>query len=327
MFFSIIIPVYDVEKYLAECIDSILGQTFEDYEIILVDDGSTDDSGRICDMYAETNSKINVIHQENQGLSQARNTGAVAAAGRYIIFLDSDDFILNYNFLRKLYECILKTNPDLVQYKYQKYDDTNKTLDSCLYQFPDMDTTGDFAPLVSKLVEEDSYLGMAWNKCIRKSILSEHNVRFEPKLLSEDIDWNFQLMIQMPKMILINEPFVAYRQRPNSITSAVKLKSLTDNIYISNKWQRIIEDAEIDEVLRKALLGALSKYYSNLLITYVRVTDAKKAEYKNDLKKLSVLLRFAMSKRPQIVSVVYRIFGFDGTIFLLSIADRRNKRG
>ena len=90
---SVIIPVYNVEDYLAECIDSVLGQSYTDYEIILVDDGATDSSGRMCDEYARKDSRIRVIHQENGGLSAARNTGLRAAWGKYIYFLDSDDYI------------------------------------------------------------------------------------------------------------------------------------------------------------------------------------------------------------------------------------------
>lgn len=90
---SVVIPVYNVEKYLAECVDSVLGQTYTDYEIILVDDGATDSSGRICDEYAQKDARICVIHQPNGGLSAARNTGLAAARGEYVYFLDSDDYI------------------------------------------------------------------------------------------------------------------------------------------------------------------------------------------------------------------------------------------
>ena len=91
--FSVIIPIYNVEAFLKECIDSVLQQTYKDYEIILVDDGSTDESGAIADTYARNYPGINVIHRNNGGLSAARNTGIEAAKGRYIIFVDSDDYI------------------------------------------------------------------------------------------------------------------------------------------------------------------------------------------------------------------------------------------
>lgn len=102
-FFSIIVPVYNVEHYLGECIDSVISQTYEDYEIILIDDGSTDNSGSICDLYKKRfDNKIKVIHQKNGGLSKARNTGIFYAQGIYIIFLDSDDYFLDKNALSKI---------------------------------------------------------------------------------------------------------------------------------------------------------------------------------------------------------------------------------
>ena len=104
MYFSVIVPVYNVEKYLSECIDSILCQTFTDFELILVDDGSKDKSGEICDQYAQKDSRIKVIHKENGGLSDARNFGTAASNGKYIVYLDSDDYISDDNFLSLIYE-------------------------------------------------------------------------------------------------------------------------------------------------------------------------------------------------------------------------------
>ena len=100
MFFSIVVPVYNVEKYLKECIDSILSQTFTDFELILVDDGSKDESPLICDEYAQKDERIKVIHKPNGGQAEARNVGTETAAGQYIIYIDSDDFIIENTFLQ-----------------------------------------------------------------------------------------------------------------------------------------------------------------------------------------------------------------------------------
>ena len=111
---SVIIPIYNVEKYLEDCINSILEQTFQNYEAILVDDGSTDKCGEICDEYAKKDSRIKVVHTENQGLSEARNTGILLAKGKYLAFVDSDDFVRN-DFLQKLYEAIEKSEADICE--------------------------------------------------------------------------------------------------------------------------------------------------------------------------------------------------------------------
>ena len=103
-FFSVIVPVYNVEKYLPECIESVLNQSFGDFELILVDDGTKDNSGVICDEYAQKDARVKVIHQDNAGQAVARNTGTDIAQGEYIIYLDSDDYICDSDFLSKLAE-------------------------------------------------------------------------------------------------------------------------------------------------------------------------------------------------------------------------------
>ena len=117
---SVIVPVYNVEKYLSRCIDSILNQTYKDYEIILIDDGSKDSSGKICDEYAKNHNNISVIHTKNRGLSAARNTGTENSHGEYITFVDSDDLISN-SFLSDLYTLIVNNNADISLCNFQLY--------------------------------------------------------------------------------------------------------------------------------------------------------------------------------------------------------------
>lgn len=112
---SIIIPVYNAEKYLRRCINSIYAQTYDDFELLLVDDGSADSSGRICDEYAATDSRTRVFHNENQGVSSARNTGLDNAVGEWIMFMDSDDFWCDDNILKELHETAVRTEADIVR--------------------------------------------------------------------------------------------------------------------------------------------------------------------------------------------------------------------
>ncbi len=109
---SIIVPVYKVEKYLKKCVDSILAQTFSDFELILVDDGSPDNSGRICDDYAKKDARVRVVHKQNGGLSSARNAGIEVAKGKYLGFVDSDDYIAE-DMYELLYKAIIKEEADL----------------------------------------------------------------------------------------------------------------------------------------------------------------------------------------------------------------------
>lgn len=321
MLFSIILPVYNVEKYLRECVDSILSQTFTDYEIILVDDGSVDSSPKICDEYAEKDNRIKVIHKKNGGLSDARNAGTEIANGEYIIYIDSDDFLIDNSFLSKVCEKT-RSGVDLVFYKYVKFFDGTKQFSECNFGYQTALTKEGYAEKISALVKSDSFYGMAWIKAIKTSVIKNNNIMFEVGLLGEDMEWNYHIITHSSNIDFVDEPFIAYRQREGSITSTHKLKNLTDFIYILEKWSQKIEDDIQDPNLKNALLGSLAKYYSNMLIVYARLRDKEKKAYKHRIEKLGWLLKHSLSKRPKTVAKIYGVFGFGLTIFALNILDR-----
>lgn len=321
MLFSIILPVYNVESYLQECVESILNQTFVDYEIILVDDGSTDESPNLCDKLAKKNECIRVIHKKNGGLSDARNCGTRVALGKYIVYIDSDDFLIKDNFLEKLAEAA-KYNSDLIFYKYQKYFDATQKFEDCRYTYSSAINGESYSDKISALVKSDAFYGMAWIKAIRKEIIDNNGIEFEVGLLGEDMEWNYHIIFNSTSISFIDEAFIAYRQREGSITSSHKLKNLTDFIYVLEKWSKIITKDVIDEKLKIALYGSLAKYYSNLLVVYSRIVDPKKKEYKTRIKQLDWLLKYSMSRRPKIIAKIYRILDFNITILVLKILDR-----
>lgn len=321
MRFSIILPIYNVEKYLKECVDSILKQTFRDYEIILVDDGSTDGSPELCDKLAETDGRIRVLHKKNGGLSDARNAGTNIAKGDYIIYIDSDDFIVRDDFLEKI-SAKADLSPDLIFYKYQKYYDDNKTFGECLYSYKDAVGEVTYADKITALVKADAFYGMAWIKAIKREIITENNISFEVGLLGEDMEWNYHIIFNSKSIEFIDEPFIAYRQRAGSITSTHKLKNLTDFIYVLEKWSSRIKSDTPDEELKAALFGSLAKYYSNLLVVYARLKDSDKKKYKSRIIELDWLLKYGMSRRPQTIAKIYRIFGFNLTVWALKILDK-----
>ena len=175
---SIIIPIYNTEAYLPKCIDSILSQSFTDYELLLIDDGSIDNSGAICDNYAQQDNRIKVFHQKNGGLSSARNTGLDHAQGEWIYFVDSDDE-LKLNGLQTLVDCI-SDDVDCVMGGYEQYD-----LDGNLIETEKKHETLTLSKQDSLLVlfpEHTiiySYLGYVWNRLFRKRIIQDHSLRFD----------------------------------------------------------------------------------------------------------------------------------------------------
>ena len=320
MKFSIIVPIYNVEQYLRKCVVSLLSQTFIDYEMILVDDGSKDGSPDICDELQKRDGRIRVIHQPNAGLSMARNNGLAIAQGEYIVFIDSDDFILSNDFLQKIADKT-KDGADVVFYKHSRFMDESQVLYNCNYSYNAALGETTLAGKIRKMVEADAFYGSAWIKTIKRSMMVDNGILFEKGLLGEDMEWNYHLMMHIKSLELIDESFLAYRQREGSISQTLKLKNLTDFIYVMEKWSGPIDNLE-DKELRLALLGSLAKYYSNLMVVYMRVEDKKKLVYKKNIKNLSWLLSYGMSRRPRVMSRVYKIIGFDLTILFLRFLDR-----
>lgn len=318
MFFSVIIPIYNVEMYLKECIDSILSQSFEDFELILVDDGSKDSSGVICDEYAKKDTRIKVIHKENGGLSDARNCGTQASVGNYIVYLDSDDYICDKDFLAKLYE---KANQgtDVICYKFKKYYEDKNIFSECAYSCPNIENYKKLADKVKYMVSCDAFYCSAWSKAVKASILKENGISFEKGLLGEDQEWYYHVLYNITSIDFIDEVFVIYRQRPCSITSSWKIKNLTDCIYVVNKWYTKLQNSELETEYKNALLNSVAKLYCNLLIGYTRFNDPQKKEYFSELKKMSGLLNFHANPRVNVFYKIYRVGGFRTLMSCLKI--------
>ncbi len=322
MFFSIILPVYNVEKYLKECVNSILSQTFKDYEIILVDDGAKDNSPAICDEFAAADERVKVIHKPNGGQSTARNAGLEKATGEYVIYLDSDDFITDNTFLEDIYNKAKETDGDIVLYKYAKYIDETKVLEKCTFTLDFAENISDSDELLLTLVKKDAYYGMAWVKAFRRSMAVDNGVVFDTNLICEDMDWYFNLVLCAEKISAVDKSYIAYRQRAGSVTSTLKLKNLTDYIFTMEKWAEKIQSADINETKKKALMGALAKYYSNMFITYIRVKDPEKKKHIKRIKDISYILDYSMSDRPLKMRKIYKIAGFAGVTGMLKILDK-----
>lgn len=207
---SVIIPVYQVEKHLRRCLDSVITQTFSDLEIILVNDGSTDSSGKICDEYAEKDSRIKVIHQENQGLSAARNAGLDIAKGDFIGFVDGDDYIEPAMY-ENLYQAAIENNADITICNFHRVDDSNKTL----FYSNLKAWTGNSKDFVKKDGIRYNYV---WHKLYKKNLFK--NIRFpvgrqwEDLFIMHDVFWHAEKITIIP---YIGYNYVAHSQ---SITSA-----------------------------------------------------------------------------------------------------------
>lgn len=216
---SVIIPIYNVEKYLRDCVDSVIGQTYQDLQIILVDDGSTDSCRCLCDEYSGKDTRIQVIHKKNGGLSDARNMGLTLADGEFVLYLDSDDYLIP-TAIEQLMVMQYKTDADIV-------------LGNFFYTFPDheypaeawhqSDTVLNNGQAMEALVD-GRIETFAWGKLIRREIARRY--LFPRGKLFEDHFWTHYIFADAQKVALLVQPLVHYRQRSNSISFTFDLKRL-----------------------------------------------------------------------------------------------------
>lgn len=313
MKFSIIIPVYKVEKYLRPCLDSILGQTYKDFEVILVDDGSPDACPQICDEYAERYESVRCIHQNNGGLSCARNAGLSIASGEYIMFVDSDDYLANSNVLGLLAE---KTtgNPDIVHYKNIEWLEADGSIKECSFDFNICTEGKTLDEIYCELIDKDAYYNSAWSKIIRREVLVENKIEFISGLLGEDNEWYYNVVMAAKQVVLVDEPLYVYRRRQSSITSSLTEKNLSDQLFVIAKWDEIIK-REVDNPHIKVVRGSLAKQYCSALIIAGSIPDAK--PYYTELRKYRHLLNYTKTRRVVIFRWIVWLLGVNGTIAAL----------
>ncbi len=237
---SVIVPVYNVEMYIAKCLDSLLNQTLEDIEIILVNDGSRDGSIKIINEYMKKNNKIILLEKENGGLSSARNYGIPYATGEYIAFLDSDDYIE-----KKMYETM---------YKKAKSKDYDMVECNFYWEYPNNKLKKDIGEKYKNKKEAlEKARVVAWNKLYKRELIQNSRVRFPEGLRYEDVEFFYNILPSLNKIGFVEEPFVHYIQRSNSISNTQNEKTseifiVLDNVLNfykkNNLWEEYKEELE-----------------------------------------------------------------------------------
>ena len=217
---SVVIPVYNVEKYLAECVESVLGQTYQDFEIILVDDGATDSSGRMCDEYVQKDNRICVIHRINGGLSAARNTGLKAAKGEYVYFLDSDDYIESCA-LEHLMAAAEQEQADVVFFDgYVFFDECEEDDTVSRYARHTAYAAENGREMLRKLLLNEEYRTAVPLMLFNREFLEENGLQFLEGIIHEDELFTFQVYNADGRVAHCHEQLYARRIRPASIMTA-----------------------------------------------------------------------------------------------------------
>lgn len=250
---SFVIPVYKVEKYLPECLDSVLAQTFMDWEAVCVDDGSPDGCGKILDDYAKRDSRIRIIKQENQGVSAARNKALSVAQGEYICFLDSDD-ALESSFTSKMYEVSKKYDADIVSCNIQQGAEKGNWENT---SFTEQEYSQPFDAYMLGHLKLD--MG-PWAKLYKRDVLK--GLEFAPELsqCGEDVLYLYQALYQAKKLLCIGQKLYFYRKRPESVmTSKLSEYFAFGNIKLAELLLSWFKDKKLALRIRKILNQKVAK--------------------------------------------------------------------
>lgn len=323
---SVIVPIYNAEKFLHYCIDSILNQSFVDFEILLVNDGSTDNSGKICDKYAEKDTRVKVIHKQNGGVSSARNAGIEAAQGEYICFVDSDDY-LESNYLKELIET-KKKYPDFdnvwcgFQTVEDYYNNNKKAYDverDNDYSFSDLNSIMDLF--------EKWFVQMPWNKLYKTKTIVENSIVFPPELsLGEDYIFNLRYLdCTNGKIVVINKPLYDYlRDGKESLDNKYYLNLLEIYRRLNSETEKYAQKWKLSE-------EQLSKMYNSFFFRLEAVlrntfnnnnnqSFLKKIKYNNEVLK-SEDFRKSMQKMNAFIHPLYKLAYNSENFLLVKIFD------
>lgn len=305
---SVIVPVYNVEKYLERCVKTIIAQTYDHLEIILIDDGSTDSSGNICDRIASQDERIQVIHQKNQGLSAARNTGIDNCKGNYICFIDSDDYV-HPDYVRYLYRNCIENDCEIAicGHFITEEDDYYKDIDwnrkSEIYSVHEI--------LDMFYTEWHGSIVIAWNKLYRRDCIG--NIRFDNGFIHEDEATTFKFLYNAKKIAFGKEVLYYYYSRPNSITGLPYNRRKLDILhayenrleFYKKHGEKKLYDRECQYYLSEILTCYYKAYYrlsndsetlSDLRLRYRKIYDlAERSTWTTGRKLLYALcLRFPL---------------------------------
>lgn len=317
-FFSIIIPVYKVEDYLHKCVNSILAQNFEDFEIILVNDGSPDSCPSICDQYAIKDNRIKVLHKQNEGSSAARNDGIKVANGEYLIFVDSDDYWEGNNALKSIHKRLYNNSTDLLLFGYKnlnvrtgKFSIAKENYTSSLLSGVKTDD------VIAYLFDNNLFPGSAWVTVTRRELIIINNIFFEKGIVAEDTDWLINLFSFVKSIDSVDDIFYVYlKNRANSISNSSGVKGVESLLFIMDRWVPEFLNNK-NEKTAKYFLGFLGFHFSTLFLTYAYLSNAEKEVYKLEVKKYFFLFNYIKIFKVRVIKIILNVFGVKyGSILL-----------
>lgn len=307
---TLIVPVYNVEKYLIKCVDSLLKQTYDNLEIILVDDGSTDNSSKLCDEYQKKDKRIKVIHKENGGLSDARNVAIDKAHGKYISFVDSDDFIA-CDMIELLYKNVIDNKADIAICGYQNTNEDEEINDNNI-DYKELVYSNQEA-LETMLYQKDCTTS-AWAKLYKTTLFKD--IRYPKGKICEDLDTTYLLFAQAKKIVINNQKKYFYLQRKNSIINSQFNPKRMDALKFAKKETKFIKKefpSIVNSAINREFMEAI--FILNKLSYKGLTSKAGKEIVKTIKNNRKVVLHDKKSKK---IYRLYALISYLGTPILLT---------
>lgn len=328
MKFSIIIPIYNSEEYLSQCIDSVIAQIFQNIEIILVNDGSPDNSKTICEEYVKQYSFVKLIHKDNGGIADARNVGVLSSTGDYILFMDADDY-WEGDFLGELAEFICKNNnPDYILYKYKYYYQKKKIFkdNEIIVHKDELENKSGISWIKMLLANNKNFNWFPWMGLVKRSFILDNNLFFEKGRNYEDMLWTPQVFLKAQSIDYFNKEIYIYRlERKGQVISEFSCEILEDLVYISNYWFENIEKLELDRNLKIRMLDSLTTMYfvSVWFLDFLKQNEKKHIILL--LKDNNHLLKYGESLERKMTRILCRLIGFNlcSKLFKVAILGKR----
>lgn len=324
---SIIVPVYNIAQYLNDCVQSVLTQSFQDWELVLVNDGSTDQSPALCEEWAKKDKRMRVLHKTNGGLSDARNVGLLEAKGEYIHFLDGDDYYVADNVLQTLMEQVEQYQlPDTLLFcRVDKYEDTGKENKELLYDTDFINHASSTSVIFEHLLRAQRFNMSACFQLLRRECLMENQIFFEKGLLSEDVDWSMALWQHLKTVKAVNCYGYCYRHRSASISTSLSIRTYQSYRYMFQKWiPRLQKDVG---TLAQLQLNYLAFLFPTLLYGFFLLPKQDRKPAYRLLKKMKAVLQYSATKKSDRVAICVKIIGFYLTCRIFASYGCISKRG
>lgn len=316
---SIIITAYNVEEYISECLNSVLEQSYYNFECIVVDDGSSDRTGEIADRYAANDLRIKVIHKENGGAADARNTGLQLSQGNYVTFLDGDDFYMNKDSINFLVDLMRKQNADIVQFGIMKARDYR-----AIPKIPPARRMTVVKFDGATELENEKLHPSACNKLFKRNLLFENElVKFESGKTCEDIAWTAEVISRSSSMVFIDCKLYGYRQRVGSISKEITQKNCSDLLDALFKTRSILEEqtGEKRRLLKEYLGYQAATFYLNQAKTQVTPYSL--------ISTFTPLVDFIIANttdiKVKILKIVLLVFGHENTCKIIRTLRGRHR--